>query len=81
MGHYVLRFHQMIKETNFVKDYCWNVHQNIHSPTVEARAALQNSAYSKESTCLTLNTVTLSLFTSSVYKPLKMLFLQRLQQD
>ena len=71
MGHYVLRFHQMIKETNFVNDHCWNVHQNIHSPTVEARAALQNSIYSEGSTCLTLNTVTLSLFTSNVLQTSK----------
>ena len=61
-----LPFNHMIKEINFVKDHYWNVHQNIHSPTVEARAALQNSIYSEGSTCLTLNTVTLSLFTSSV---------------
>ena len=31
VGHYVLIFHHMIKEINFVKDHYWNVHQNIQS--------------------------------------------------
>ena len=59
------------KGNKFCKGSLLECTSNIHSPTVEARAALQNSTYSKGSTCLTLNTVTLSLFTSNVFQTSK----------
>ena len=60
--HYVLPFDGVTKEMNSVKDV-W-IYIKIFTRTVEARATLQNSTYSKRSKCFTLHIVTLSLFSS-----------------